>query len=183
MSCLFTTVSFSFPPLLPKPCRFSPLYSTAADGVEDSYVPMRPSTSPSAPGSDCSPDGYIPMSPSSATFTFPVVSTEKLTSPLPELPSDLEPPPVNRDLKPRRKCKARPKERLGCRWPWRVLRLFPSLEGAESLCRSLEDCGVAGRIQGAVCKQRKSVCVSVATSAATSAWGKGVDPLCSKTGG
>ena len=71
---------------------------------------MRPSTSPSAPGSDCSPDGYIPMSPTSAAFTFPVVSTEKVTSPLPELPSDLEPPPVNRDLKPRRKCKARPKE-------------------------------------------------------------------------
>lgn len=96
---------FSFPPLLLQPCRFSPLYSTASDSTEDSYVPMRPSTSPSAPGSDCSPDGYIPMSPSSATFTFPVVSTEKLTSPLPELPSDLEPPPVNRDLKPRRKCK------------------------------------------------------------------------------
>lgn len=49
------------------------------------------------------------MSPASATFTFPVVSTEKLSSPLPELPSDVEPPPVNRDLKPRRKCKARPK--------------------------------------------------------------------------
>ncbi|XP_021261849.1 GRB2-associated-binding protein 3 isoform X1 [Numida meleagris] len=90
------------------PCRFSPLYSTAVDGAEDNYVPMRPSTSPSAPGSDCSPDGYIPMSPSSATFTFPVVSTEKVTSPLPELPSDLEPPPVNRDLKPRRKSRPPP---------------------------------------------------------------------------
>ncbi|KFV56496.1 GRB2-associated-binding protein 3, partial [Tyto alba] len=90
------------------PCRFSPLYSTASDSTEDSYVPMRPSTSPSAPGSDCSPDGYIPMSPGSATFTFPVVSTEKLTSPLPELPSDLEPPPVNRDLKPRRKSRPPP---------------------------------------------------------------------------
>ncbi|XP_066058817.1 GRB2-associated-binding protein 3 isoform X3 [Chamaea fasciata] len=85
------------------PCRFSPLCS-AADGAEDSYVPMRPSTSPS----DCSPDGYIPMSPASATFTFPVVSTEKLTSPLPELPSDVEPPPVNRDLKPRRKSRPPP---------------------------------------------------------------------------
>ncbi|XP_054244583.1 GRB2-associated-binding protein 3 isoform X3 [Indicator indicator] len=73
------------------PCRFSPLYSTASDSTEDSYVLMRPSNSPSAPGSDCSPDGYIPMSPGS------------LTSPLPDLPSDLEPPPVNRDLKPRRK--------------------------------------------------------------------------------
>ncbi|NXB86618.1 GAB3 protein, partial [Vidua chalybeata] len=90
------------------PCRFSPLYSPAADSAEDSYVPMRPSTSPSAPGSDCSPDGYIPMSPGSATFTFPVVSTEKLASPLPELPSDVEPPPVNRDLKPRRKSRPPP---------------------------------------------------------------------------
>ncbi|XP_041252382.1 GRB2-associated-binding protein 3 isoform X3 [Onychostruthus taczanowskii] len=88
------------------PCRFSPLYSP--DSAEDSYVPMRPSTSPSAPAADCSPDGYIPMSPSSATFTFPVVSTEKLTSPLPELPSDVEPPPVNRDLKPRRKSRPPP---------------------------------------------------------------------------
>ncbi|XP_014120827.2 GRB2-associated-binding protein 3 isoform X1 [Zonotrichia leucophrys gambelii] len=88
------------------PCRFSPLCS--ADSSEDSYVPMRPSTSPSAPASDCSPDGYIPMSPGSATFTFPVVSTEKLTSPLPELPSDVEPPPVNRDLKPRRKSRPPP---------------------------------------------------------------------------
>ncbi|KFP90194.1 GRB2-associated-binding protein 3, partial [Apaloderma vittatum] len=90
------------------PCRFSPLYPTALDNTEDSYVPMRPSTCPSVPGSDCSPDGYIPMSPSSATFTFPVVSTEKLTSPLPEFPLDLEPPPVNRDLKPRRKSRPPP---------------------------------------------------------------------------
>ncbi|KGL72801.1 GRB2-associated-binding protein 3 [Tinamus guttatus] len=90
------------------PCRFSPLYSTASDSAEDSYVPMRPSTSPSVPGSNSSSDGYIPMSPGSATFTFPVISTEKLTSPLPELPSDLEPPPVNRDLKPRRKSRPPP---------------------------------------------------------------------------
>lgn len=178
---MFTTVSFSFPPLPPKPCRFSPLYSTAADGAEDSYVPMRPSTSPSAPGSDCSPDGYIPMSPSSATFTFPVVSTEKLTSPLPELPSDLEPPPVNRDLKPRRKCKARPKEQLGCGWPWHVSRLFPSIEGAESLCRSLEYCGVAGCIHGAACKQRKSICARFCSSHVSMGQERG--PTCSKAGG
>uniref|UniRef100_A0A8C9NW98 GRB2 associated binding protein 3 n=1 Tax=Serinus canaria TaxID=9135 RepID=A0A8C9NW98_SERCA len=71
------------------PCRFSPLCSAAADSAEDSYVPMRPSTSPSAPAPDCSPDGYIPMSPGS-------------------LPSDVEPPPVNRDLKPRRKSRPPP---------------------------------------------------------------------------
>ncbi|XP_019377108.1 PREDICTED: GRB2-associated-binding protein 3 isoform X1 [Gavialis gangeticus] len=90
------------------PCRFSPLIPSASDSTEDSYVPMRPSASPPILGSDCSPDGYIPMSPGSATFTFPVVSNEKLSSPLPELPTDLEPPPVNRDLKPRRKSRPPP---------------------------------------------------------------------------
>ncbi|XP_074819269.1 GRB2-associated-binding protein 3 isoform X1 [Natator depressus] len=90
------------------PCRFTPLYSSASDSTEDSYVPMHPSTSPPIPGSDCSPDGYTPMSPSSATFTFPVVNNDKLSSPLPELPTDLEPPPVNRDLKPRRKSRPPP---------------------------------------------------------------------------
>ncbi|XP_048370766.1 GRB2-associated-binding protein 3 isoform X1 [Sphaerodactylus townsendi] len=85
------------------PYRFSPLYSCQSDSSEDSYVPMHPSASPPIVGSDCTPDGYIPMSPGSATFTFPSVGTEKRSSPLPELPTDLEPPPVNRDLKPRRK--------------------------------------------------------------------------------
>uniref|UniRef100_A0A8C6XZ27 GRB2 associated binding protein 3 n=1 Tax=Naja naja TaxID=35670 RepID=A0A8C6XZ27_NAJNA len=41
-------------------------------------------------------DSYVPMHPRS------------LTSPLPELPSDLEPPPVNRDLKPRTKFRPPP---------------------------------------------------------------------------
>uniref|UniRef100_A0A8C8RC10 GRB2 associated binding protein 3 n=1 Tax=Pelusios castaneus TaxID=367368 RepID=A0A8C8RC10_9SAUR len=68
----------------------------SSESLEDSYVPMHPSASPPIPGSDCSPDGYTPM-----------ISTEKLSSPLPELPPDLEPPPVNRDLKPRRKSSAR----------------------------------------------------------------------------
>uniref|UniRef100_A0A8D0G4C4 GRB2 associated binding protein 3 n=1 Tax=Sphenodon punctatus TaxID=8508 RepID=A0A8D0G4C4_SPHPU len=90
------------------PCQFTPLYSCTSDSSEDSYVPMHPSASPPIPGSDCTPDGYIPMSPGSATFTFPVVSTEKHSSPLPELPTDLEPPPVNRDLKPRRKLRPPP---------------------------------------------------------------------------
>ncbi|XP_061455066.1 GRB2-associated-binding protein 3 isoform X2 [Rhineura floridana] len=90
------------------PCRFSPLYSCTSNSSEDSYVPMHPSASPPIPGSDCMPDGYIPMSPGSATFTLPAVSTEKLSSPLPELPTDLEPPPVYRDLKPRRKFRPPP---------------------------------------------------------------------------
>ncbi|NXQ33314.1 GAB3 protein, partial [Alaudala cheleensis] len=83
------------------PSRFSPLCPEAA---EDSYVPMHPSTSPS----DCSPDGYIPMSPASASCTCPLASSEKLSSPLPQLPCDVEPPPVNRELKPRRKSRPPP---------------------------------------------------------------------------
>ncbi|CAI5793809.1 PH domain-containing protein [Podarcis lilfordi] len=86
------------------PSRFSPLYSSTSISSEDSYVPMHPSISPPIPGSDCTPDGYIPMSPGSATFIRSAASIEKISSPLPELPTDLEPPPVNRDLKPRRKC-------------------------------------------------------------------------------
>uniref|UniRef100_A0A3B1J0F0 Si:ch73-92i20.1 n=1 Tax=Astyanax mexicanus TaxID=7994 RepID=A0A3B1J0F0_ASTMX len=52
---------------------------------EDFYVPM---ASPTVSSSDVGSDGYIPM-------------TE---SPLPPAP-DMEPPPVNRSLKPRRRCK------------------------------------------------------------------------------
>ncbi|KAM6427145.1 GRB2-associated-binding protein 3 isoform 6-T6 [Liasis olivaceus] len=90
------------------PCRVSPLYSCTSNNSEDSYVPMHPSASPPVPGSDCTPDGYIPMNPGSAAFAFAEVNTEKLTSPLPELPTDLEPPPVNRDLKPRTKFRPPP---------------------------------------------------------------------------
>ncbi|XP_028922792.1 GRB2-associated-binding protein 3 isoform X1 [Ornithorhynchus anatinus] len=90
------------------PCRFTPLYSSTSDSSEDSYVPMHPSASSPVPGLDCNPDGYIPMSPGSTVFTFPVVSVEKLSSPLPSLPKDMEPPPVNRDLKPRRKSRPPP---------------------------------------------------------------------------
>ncbi|XP_044283083.1 GRB2-associated-binding protein 3 [Varanus komodoensis] len=90
------------------PCRFSPLYSCTSSS-KDSYVPMRPSASPPISGSsDCTADGYIPMSPGSTAFTLAAASTEKLCSPLPELPTDLEPPPVNRELKPRRKFRPPP---------------------------------------------------------------------------
>uniref|UniRef100_A0A8C6XVL2 GRB2 associated binding protein 3 n=1 Tax=Naja naja TaxID=35670 RepID=A0A8C6XVL2_NAJNA len=61
-----------------------------------SLSPLRTDASPPIAGTDCTPDGYIPMNPGS------------LTSPLPELPSDLEPPPVNRDLKPRTKFRPPP---------------------------------------------------------------------------
>ncbi|XP_016072400.1 PREDICTED: GRB2-associated-binding protein 3 [Miniopterus natalensis] len=73
------------------PCRFSPMYPTASASAEDSYVPMGPQVTTSGLRPHCSRDDYIPMSSGS------------ISSPLPKLPADLEPPPVNRDLKPQRK--------------------------------------------------------------------------------
>ncbi|XP_045852135.1 GRB2-associated-binding protein 3 isoform X2 [Meles meles] len=73
------------------PCSFSPVCPTAPAGAEDGYVPMGRQTAGSGLRTPCGHDDYIPMSPGS------------LSSPLPELPADLEPPPVNRDLKPQRK--------------------------------------------------------------------------------
>uniref|UniRef100_H0X2S2 GRB2 associated binding protein 3 n=1 Tax=Otolemur garnettii TaxID=30611 RepID=H0X2S2_OTOGA len=73
------------------PCRFSLMYSTASASAKDSYMPMSPQATASDIGSHCSSDDYIPM------------SSGNITSLLPELPADLEPPPVNRDLKPQRK--------------------------------------------------------------------------------
>ncbi|XP_030065261.1 GRB2-associated-binding protein 3 isoform X4 [Microcaecilia unicolor] len=88
--------------------RFAPLSSFTTDGSEDSYVPMNPNSSPPASASDAGADGYIPMSPVLPVFTSPAGSSPKVSSPLPELPADLEPPPVNRDLKPRRKMRPPP---------------------------------------------------------------------------
>ncbi|XP_075040459.1 GRB2-associated-binding protein 3 [Mixophyes fleayi] len=88
--------------------RFTPLYSFTSDCSEDSYVPMNPNSSPPVSESDGSTDGYIPMSPVTAAFTFPSPVNSKVSSPLPDLPADLEPPPVNRNLKPRRKMRPPP---------------------------------------------------------------------------
>ncbi|XP_059857814.1 GRB2-associated-binding protein 3 isoform X1 [Delphinus delphis] len=78
------------------PCRFFPMSPPASASTEDSYVPMSPQAAASALGPHCSPDDYIPMSSGS------------ISSPLPKLPADLEPPPVNRDLKPQRKPRSPP---------------------------------------------------------------------------
>ncbi|XP_043753145.1 GRB2-associated-binding protein 3 isoform X2 [Cervus elaphus] len=75
------------------PCRFFPMSPPTSTSTEDSYVPMSPQTAAFALGSHDSSDDYIPMNSGS------------ISSPLPELPLDLEPPPVNRDLKPQRKSK------------------------------------------------------------------------------
>ncbi|XP_078544889.1 GRB2-associated-binding protein 3 isoform X1 [Lissotriton helveticus] len=88
--------------------RFAPLYSCTTEPSEDSYVPMKSNASPPVSESDCTPDGYIPMSPVSPPFALPVANTSKVSSPLPELPAELEPPPVNRELKPRRKSRPPP---------------------------------------------------------------------------
>ncbi|XP_039078626.1 GRB2-associated-binding protein 3 isoform X2 [Hyaena hyaena] len=73
------------------PCGFSPAHPTASAHAEDGYVLMGPQAATAAVRTHCGRDDYIPMSPGS------------VSSPLPELPADAEPPPVNRDLKPQRK--------------------------------------------------------------------------------
>ncbi|XP_037677252.1 GRB2-associated-binding protein 3 isoform X2 [Choloepus didactylus] len=78
------------------PCRFSPVCPTTSASAEDSYVPMGPHATASGIGPHCNTDDYIPMSSGS------------ISSPLSELPADLEPPPVNRDLKPQRKSRPPP---------------------------------------------------------------------------
>ncbi|XP_044538856.1 GRB2-associated-binding protein 3 [Gracilinanus agilis] len=74
------------------PCRFTLPPFSLPGSSEDSYVPMHPSISSAGLGPESNADGYIAMN-----------SPERLSSPLAELPKDLEPPPVNRDLKPRRR--------------------------------------------------------------------------------
>ncbi|XP_045141499.1 GRB2-associated-binding protein 3 [Echinops telfairi] len=74
------------------PCRFSAVSPTAFPAsAEDSYMPMGPGPAAVGLGPHASLDEYIPM------------SSVNISTPLPELPMDLEPPPVNRDLKPQRK--------------------------------------------------------------------------------
>lgn len=66
---------------------------------------MNSGTSPPATVSENSPDGYIPMSPLSIKYLLSNNKAENLqaTPNFQVLPNDLEPPPVNRDLKPRRR--------------------------------------------------------------------------------
>ncbi|KAM8753086.1 GRB2-associated-binding protein 3 [Rhynchonycteris naso] len=78
------------------PCRFSPMCPAASASAEDSYVPMGPHITTSGLGSHCNTDDYIQM------------NAVGISSLLPKLPADLEPPPVNRDLKPQRKSRPPP---------------------------------------------------------------------------
>ncbi|XP_029113618.1 GRB2-associated-binding protein 3 isoform X2 [Scleropages formosus] len=82
---------------------------------EDSYVPMDSRVSSPVSTLDGSSDGYIPMSPSSAKF---LLSNGNADAPPPvppsrRMPCDLEPPPVNRDLKPRRRARPPPLDLRG----------------------------------------------------------------------
>ncbi|XP_046876862.1 GRB2-associated-binding protein 3 [Hypomesus transpacificus] len=76
--------------------------------LDDSYVPM---ASPALCGGEAGSDGYLPMSPSSMSFTSSSMSTDSV-SPL-GLPAALAPPPVNRDLKPRRRARPPPLDLRG----------------------------------------------------------------------
>ncbi|XP_055499548.1 GRB2-associated-binding protein 3 [Leucoraja erinacea] len=74
------------------------------DSGDDSYVPMNPGSSPIISAADCTSDGYIPMSPACTNLVFQSATIDN-----PPLPTDIEPPPVNRNLKPRiRKIKPPP---------------------------------------------------------------------------
>ncbi|XP_055725991.1 GRB2-associated-binding protein 3-like isoform X1 [Salvelinus fontinalis] len=81
---------------------------------EDSYVSM---ASPRVfVGEDVS-DGYVPMSPTTISFLKANGKTEATLAPTPlpiaDLPGDLEPPPINRDLKPRRRARPPPLDLRG----------------------------------------------------------------------
>ncbi|KAF4112822.1 hypothetical protein G5714_005367 [Onychostoma macrolepis] len=74
---------------------------------EDSYVRM---ASPPIICSDVTSDGYIPMSPS--TLPVSLLTNDKTELPSPSNP-DLEPPPVDRNLKPRRRARPPPLDLRG----------------------------------------------------------------------
>ncbi|KAJ8416749.1 hypothetical protein AAFF_G00326270 [Aldrovandia affinis] len=96
--------------------RLTPVYSpSSVDCYEDSYIPMNSGVSPPVLNSDHEMDGYIPMSPTSVQFLMSNGNpdTPPPAAPLRGLPSELEPPPVNRDLKPRRRARPPPLDLRG----------------------------------------------------------------------
>lgn len=91
----------------------APLTRSDSGNSDDNYVPMNPGSSPlSAAQADSPKNIYIPMSPGPHHFDFPGFSA---TLPArkgscaslchrPSRLSDVTPPPINRNLKPNRKC-------------------------------------------------------------------------------
>lgn len=75
---------------------------------EDSYMPM---ASPAVSGADDTSDGYIPMSPGS--ISFHISNADPDSAPALGLPVAMEPPPVHRDLKPRRRARPPPLDLRG----------------------------------------------------------------------
>lgn len=92
----------------------APLTRSDSGNSDDNYVPMNPGSSPlSAAQADSPKNIYIPMSPGPHHFDFPGFSAtlpaRKGSSASlchrPSRLSDVTPPPINRNLKPNRKCK------------------------------------------------------------------------------
>ncbi|XP_015988943.2 GRB2-associated-binding protein 3 isoform X2 [Rousettus aegyptiacus] len=77
------------------PCKFSTAYPKASshDDDNDGYIPMGPVPALPCSKPQCNSDDYVPM------------NRGCIASPLPMLPANMEPPPVNRDLKPERKAR------------------------------------------------------------------------------
>ncbi len=91
----------------------APLTRSDSGNSDDNYVPMNPGSSPlSAAQADSPKNIYIPMSPGPHHFDFPGFSAtlpaRKGSSASlchrPSRLSDVTPPPINRNLKPNRKC-------------------------------------------------------------------------------
>lgn len=109
-------------PMSPSPSQLTnrqrkkaPLTNSDSGNLEDNYVPMNPGSSPIGAALGDSPqNNYIPMSPGPHHFDFPGFSA---TLPArrgssaslchrPNRLSDVTPPPINRNLKPDRKCES-----------------------------------------------------------------------------
>lgn len=91
----------------------APLTRSDSGNSDDNYVPMNPGSSPlSAAQADSPKNIYIPMSPGPHHFDFPGFSAtlparKGSSASLCHRPgrlSDVTPPPINRNLKPNRKC-------------------------------------------------------------------------------
>ncbi|KAJ8266457.1 hypothetical protein GJAV_G00130650 [Gymnothorax javanicus] len=97
---------------LPRPATVqSP---SRSDSFEDSYVPMSSGAPTPVLSPDAASDGYIPMSSAPAKLLPYDAAEAAPPSPPPRgLSADLEPPPVNRDLKPRRKARPPPLDLRG----------------------------------------------------------------------
>ncbi|KAJ8276518.1 hypothetical protein COCON_G00082700 [Conger conger] len=136
---------------LPRPAT---VQSPSSDSYEDSYVPMSSGATTPALSPDTTSDGYIPMSPTSAKLLLPE-GAETAAPPAPPrgLPIDLEPPPVNRDLKPRRRARPPPLDLRGlstireCPTHIPLTRTFTE-PGKASLCFPLDRRRTLGGVPG-----------------------------------